>query len=80
AFVLTNSYTHYRTDDRGKSWRAFDVPELVAYVQKPLSFHSDPKKREYTLFQADQIPWGERCRDVVRTYLFLCITCIQISM
>ncbi|KAG1846680.1 Oligoxyloglucan reducing end-specific cellobiohydrolase [Suillus tomentosus] len=67
AFVLTNSYTHYRTDDRGKSWRTFDVPELVAYVQKPLSFHSDPKKWEYTLFQAtkcDQIPWGEQCRDV----------------
>ncbi|KAG1738539.1 hypothetical protein EDB19DRAFT_1714235 [Suillus lakei] len=67
AFVLTNSFTHYRTDDRGKSWRTFDIPELVAYVQKPLSFHSDPKKSEYTLFQAtkcDSIPWGERCRDV----------------
>ncbi|KAG1874291.1 hypothetical protein F4604DRAFT_1763753 [Suillus subluteus] len=67
AFVLTNSYTHYRTDDRGKTWRTFDVPELVAYVQNPLSFHSDPNKWEYTLFQAtrcDPIPWGERCRDV----------------
>ncbi|KAG2143753.1 uncharacterized protein EDB93DRAFT_1321681 [Suillus bovinus] len=66
AYVLTNSYTHYRTDDRGKSWRTFTVPELVAYVPKPLSFHSDPKKWEYALFQAtkcDQIPWGE-CRDV----------------
>ncbi|KAG2031877.1 hypothetical protein BDR03DRAFT_875061, partial [Suillus americanus] len=41
AFVLTNSYTHYRTDDRGKTWRTFEVPELVAYVQNPLSFHSD---------------------------------------
>ncbi|KAG1816486.1 uncharacterized protein BJ212DRAFT_1355044 [Suillus subaureus] len=67
AFVLTNSYTHYRTDNRGKSWRTFDVPELIAYVPNPLSFHSDSTKWEYTLFQAtecDQIPWGERCRDV----------------
>ncbi|KAG2141838.1 hypothetical protein DEU56DRAFT_267583 [Suillus clintonianus] len=67
AFVLTNSFTHYRTDDRGKTWRTFDVPEVVAYVPKPLSFHSDPKKWEYTLFQAtkcDKSPWGDRCRDV----------------
>ncbi|KAG1766232.1 hypothetical protein EV702DRAFT_1257163 [Suillus placidus] len=67
AFVLTNAYTHYRTDDRGKSWRTFQVPDLIAYVQKPLSFHSDPQKWEYTLLQAtkcDEIPWGERCRDV----------------
>ncbi|KAG1738508.1 hypothetical protein EDB19DRAFT_894550 [Suillus lakei] len=68
AFVLTNSHTHYRTDDRGRSWRTFDIPGLVAYGPKPLSFHSDPKKWEYTLFQAtecDPIPWGERCRDVI---------------
>ncbi|KAG2364310.1 vacuolar protein sorting/targeting protein 10 [Suillus spraguei] len=67
AFVLTNSYTHYRTDDRGKSWRTFNVPELISYVPKPLSFHSDPQKQEYTLFQGtqcDKIPWGEQCRDV----------------
>jgi photosystem II stability/assembly factor-like uncharacterized protein len=67
AFVLTNSYKHYRTDDRGKSWRTFEVPEMVAYVQSPLSFHSDPKKSEYTLLQAtkcDPIPWGQQCRDV----------------
>ncbi|KAG2137161.1 uncharacterized protein EDB93DRAFT_1253769 [Suillus bovinus] len=67
ASVLTNSYTHYRTDNRGKSWRTFDVPELLTYVQKPLSFHSGPKKWEYTLFQTtkcDQISWGKRCRDV----------------
>ncbi|KAG2146361.1 hypothetical protein DEU56DRAFT_971534 [Suillus clintonianus] len=67
AFVLTNSLTHYRTDDRGKTWHIFDVPELVAYVPKPLSFHSDPRKWYYILFQAtkcDQTPWRERCRDV----------------
>ncbi|KAG2031911.1 vacuolar protein sorting/targeting protein 10 [Suillus americanus] len=67
AFALSNSYTHYRTDDRGKTWVTFYVPDLVAYVSKPLSFHSDPLKWEYALFQGtkcDQIPWGERCRDV----------------
>ncbi|KAG2114629.1 uncharacterized protein F5147DRAFT_834477 [Suillus discolor] len=67
AFVLTNSYTHYRTDNRGKSWRTFNVPELLAYVGSPLSFHSDPKKWEYTLFQAtkcDTVSSGEQCRDV----------------
>ncbi|KAG0704558.1 hypothetical protein DFH29DRAFT_910863 [Suillus ampliporus] len=67
AFVLTNSLIHYRTDDRGKTWRTFEVPEPVAYVSKPLSFHSDPSKSGYTLFQAAECehnPWGDRCQDV----------------
>ncbi|KAG1747763.1 uncharacterized protein EDB91DRAFT_1245255 [Suillus paluster] len=67
AYVLTNTYTHYRTDDRGKTWRTFDVPERVAYVPQPLSFHSDPTKWQYTLFQAakcELIPWGERCQAI----------------
>ncbi|KAG2093136.1 uncharacterized protein F5147DRAFT_755284 [Suillus discolor] len=67
AFVLTDTFTHYRTEDRGKKWVTFSVPDLVAYVSKPLSFHSDPRKWKYTLFQGTkcvQIPWGERCQDV----------------
>lgn len=51
AFALTKGKTHYRTDDRGKSWRAFDIPIAPAFVGQPLSFHSDPKKYGYILYQ-----------------------------
>ncbi|CAK5273809.1 unnamed protein product [Mycena citricolor] len=51
AFVLTRGKTHYRTDDRGKTWRSFEVPIAAAPVAKPLSFHSDPKNYGYILFQ-----------------------------
>ncbi|KAI0685232.1 Oligoxyloglucan reducing end-specific cellobiohydrolase [Cytidiella melzeri] len=59
AFVLTKSTTHYRTDDRGKTWRSFEMPLQVAYVGMPLSFHSDPKKYGYILYQGTKcVPTG----------------------
>ncbi|KAG1845862.1 hypothetical protein DFJ58DRAFT_730700 [Suillus subalutaceus] len=67
AFVLTDSFTHYRTDDCGKTWVTFSVPDLVSGVSKPLSFHSDPRRWEYVLFQGTkctQTPWGRHCQDV----------------
>ncbi|KIJ65382.1 hypothetical protein HYDPIDRAFT_88076 [Hydnomerulius pinastri MD-312] len=67
AFVLTTGKTHYRTDDRGKTWRSFDVPASPAYTSRPLSFHSDPAKWGYILYQGTVCTpwgWGEICSDV----------------
>ncbi|KAG6872852.1 vacuolar protein sorting/targeting protein PEP1 [Termitomyces sp. Mi166 len=36
AFVLTDEKVHYRTDDRGKTWRSFELPLPPALVAKPL--------------------------------------------
>ncbi|KAI0057638.1 Oligoxyloglucan reducing end-specific cellobiohydrolase [Artomyces pyxidatus] len=66
AFVLTKKKTHYRTDDRGKTWRTFDVPVAPSYVANPLSFHSDPAKYGYILYQGtvcDREGWGSSCHD-----------------
>ncbi|KAJ7089709.1 vacuolar protein sorting/targeting protein 10 [Mycena belliarum] len=66
AFVLTRKTTHYRTEDRGKTWREFDVPISPALVARPLSFHSDPKKYGYVLYQGtacDKNGWGAICHD-----------------
>ncbi|KAI0041822.1 Oligoxyloglucan reducing end-specific cellobiohydrolase [Auriscalpium vulgare] len=66
AFVLTKTMTHYRTDDRGKTWRTFEIPLSPAYVAKPLSFHSDPAKYGYILYQGskcDREGWGSVCHD-----------------
>ncbi|TCD61550.1 vacuolar protein sorting/targeting protein PEP1 [Steccherinum ochraceum] len=67
AFVLTKNKEHYRTEDRGRSWRRFEVPAPPAMVGRPLSFHSDPKKYGYILYQATVCerlgPWGSVCHD-----------------
>ncbi|KAG1874332.1 hypothetical protein F4604DRAFT_2009684 [Suillus subluteus] len=55
AFVLTDSFTHYRTDDCGKTWVTFSVPDLVSYDSKPLSFHSDPLRWEYVPLPGHQV-------------------------
>lgn len=70
AFVLTRSTTHYRTDDRGMTWRSFDVPIAAALVARPLSFHSDPRKFGYILYQGticENKGWGAICHDEVST-------------
>ncbi|OBZ73619.1 Vacuolar protein sorting/targeting protein 10 [Grifola frondosa] len=51
AFILSRGRTHYRTEDRGKTWRPFDMPIEPALVAKPLSFHSDKSKYGYILYQ-----------------------------
>ncbi|KAJ7842899.1 vacuolar protein sorting/targeting protein 10 [Mycena leptocephala] len=66
AFVLTRSTVHFRTEDRGKSWRMFQVPIPPAIVAAPLSFHSDPQNSGYILFQGtacNKIGRGSVCYD-----------------
>lgn len=44
------------------------MPFPPAFVQKPLSFHSDKDKNGYILYQGmscDRIGWGARCHDEV---------------
>ncbi|KAE9387535.1 hypothetical protein BT96DRAFT_1005008 [Gymnopus androsaceus JB14] len=67
AFVLTMGITHYRTEDRGKTWRPFNMPVRPALVARPLSFHSDPSKYGHILYQGtecNKIGWGAVCHDV----------------
>ncbi|KAJ7355652.1 vacuolar protein sorting/targeting protein 10 [Mycena albidolilacea] len=66
AFVLTRGKTHYRTEDKGKTWRTFEVPISPALVARPLSFHSDPKNYGHILYQGtvcDKSGWGATCHD-----------------
>ncbi|KAK7031441.1 Sortilin [Favolaschia claudopus] len=66
AFVLTRGKKHYRTQDRGKTWRTFEVPVSPALVARPLSFHSDPKNFGHVLYQGttcDKDGWGAICHD-----------------
>lgn len=67
AFVLTTGTTHYRTEDRGKTWRSFSVPSPPAFTPYPLSFHSDPAKWGYILYQGTECSlsgWEKTCTDV----------------
>lgn len=67
---MTKSNVHYRTEDRGKSWKSFEMPMRPAMVGRPLSFHSDPTKYGYILYQGTACektsPWGSVCHDEVR--------------
>ncbi|KAG9313252.1 hypothetical protein JVU11DRAFT_6715 [Chiua virens] len=65
AFVLTDGTTHYRTEDRGKTWRSFEVPAPLSYTAKPLSFHVD--KWDHILYQGtvcERTGWSSVCTDV----------------
>ncbi|KAJ7120090.1 Oligoxyloglucan reducing end-specific cellobiohydrolase [Mycena epipterygia] len=63
AFVLTRSKVHFRTEDGGKTWRAFEVPIVPALVASPLSFHSDPQKSGYILYQGTVCGHSSECHD-----------------
>ncbi|OSD04902.1 Oligoxyloglucan reducing end-specific cellobiohydrolase [Trametes coccinea BRFM310] len=66
AFILSRSTTHWRTIDRGKTWQSFDMPLPPALVSRPLSFHSDPSKWGYVLYQGTVCSgsgWGSICHD-----------------
>ncbi|KAG8221150.1 hypothetical protein J3R82DRAFT_2696 [Butyriboletus roseoflavus] len=65
AFALTDGMTHYRTENRGKTWRSFEVLAPLSYTPKPLSFHSD--KWDHILYQGticEQVSWNNVCTDV----------------
>ena len=66
--MLSEGTKHYRTEDRGRTWRSFEVPLPPATVSSPLSFHSDPKKYGYILYQGTRCEpqgWGSVCHNEV---------------
>lgn len=73
AFVLTRGTTHYRTEDRGQTWRSFEMPLSPSKIARPLSFHSDPSKFGYIIYQGTKCEreggWSSMCHDEV------CPTC-----
>jgi hypothetical protein len=72
--VLSKGTKHYRTENRGKDWQPFEMPISPAFVAKPLSFHSDPKKYGYILYQGtncEGFGWAARCHDEVRVLCYV---------
>ncbi|THU94129.1 vacuolar protein sorting/targeting protein 10 [Dendrothele bispora CBS 962.96] len=64
AFVLTEGKRHYRTNDRGKTWRPFEMPVKPSLISKPLSFHA--KDPDYILYQGtvcERSGWSIMCYD-----------------
>ncbi|KAJ7042878.1 Oligoxyloglucan reducing end-specific cellobiohydrolase [Mycena alexandri] len=53
AFVITNAQTHFRTQDGGHTWLPLELPPDPAPRVKALSFHSDPRKSGYILYQSE---------------------------
>lgn len=56
--------------DRGRTWQAFEMPLAPAMIGRPLSFHADPSKSDYILYQGTICTgtgWRTDCRDEVRT-------------
>lgn len=69
AFILGSEKTHYRTNDRGKTWHSFDTEVPPSMLQNPLSFNA--KSHDSILFAGEQCDdkggfWGTQCHD--RTY------------
>lgn len=45
AYIITNSLTHYKTDDRGKTWEDFTTDSHASIFRDALSFHgTDPDR------------------------------------
>jgi hypothetical protein len=67
AYVLTKETTHYKTDDRGKTWHNFSTGSSpTAWRLPPLSFHAgDPDK---IIFNGQDC-MGIYCEELVRSTL-----------
>lgn len=57
AFILTRGTKHYKTHDGGRTWHKFEVPLPPSSREQSLSFHADPQKAGYMIYQ------GRRCED-----------------
>jgi Sortilin, neurotensin receptor 3, len=45
AYIITNERTHYKTDDRGETWTAFEADAQASIFREALTFHGgDPDR------------------------------------
>jgi hypothetical protein len=45
AYIITNTKSHYKTDDRGNTWEEFTVDNLATLFREPLNFNGgDPDR------------------------------------
>jgi hypothetical protein len=45
AYIITNERTHYKTDDRGKTWEGFEADAQASIFREALTFHGgDPDR------------------------------------
>lgn len=45
AYIITNGLTHYKSDDRGKTWEEFSADSHASIFRDALTFHgSDPDR------------------------------------
>ncbi|ORY81895.1 hypothetical protein BCR37DRAFT_379793 [Protomyces lactucae-debilis] len=66
AFVMGPDKVHYKTTDRGASWKEFKTPLPQSQVQTPLAFNA--KKHGHILFAGEECDgkggfWGRHCYD-----------------
>jgi photosystem II stability/assembly factor-like uncharacterized protein len=67
AYVLTRETTHYKTDDRGKSWQSFFTDSSPSIWEPPLTFHAgDPDK---IIFNGEDCMGNFFCPELVRSTL-----------
>ncbi|PMD41536.1 Oligoxyloglucan reducing end-specific cellobiohydrolase [Hyaloscypha variabilis F] len=45
AYIITNTKSHYKTDDRGNTWEEFTVDNLVTLFREPLNFNGGDSDR-----------------------------------
>lgn len=45
AIILTANLKHYFTNDRGKTWKDFEIPLDIKYNGRPVSFHGEDSNR-----------------------------------
>jgi len=63
AVILSADKEHWSTNNRGKTWKKFEVKLPISYHQLPLSFNAHNK--DYALYAGRNCGLDQSCTDVV---------------